>query len=828
MRQAILDCLQACVHPDDRLLVIHSSLPHLKPPAQVGKWDFLWALRQLLAGGHSIAIPAFTFSFCRGKPFDLKASPSETGLLGDWALDLPEFRRTRHPIYSYAVAGPLADQVLACRNSTTFGADSQLALFEALDARILMMGCDWSYCTQFHRYEEEAAVPYRYFKTFGAQADFGEGMAEAKATMLVRTLDVPCRNDFEPVIRLMHQARAVVSRPLWGGVVESAACSAVAAACRQVLADPWGMVEQGHRSAWLLERKQMAAGQAPVRLALMGSANLQLVADQTGRILGEALPDRRLELFQPAFGQAIRQMLDAGSDLYRAPPDMAVFLDRLEDLLGVMDLDGVDWTQAEARFEQYMEALSAYRGRVGGWMMVSLFPLSGSGLTGAAGTSAEGGVRDRLEAMNRRLLSLTRSLPQIVVFDPAGLGGDSMAAMTDDRLWLMGRFPYSDPFSAKVAHRIARFSIAALGRSVRLLAIDLDNTLWGGVLGEDGMDGLQLGGDFPGNAFGQFQRQLKVLADHGVALAVLSKNDEAQALDVIDRHPGMVLRRADLAAHAIDWREKPENLKAICQDLQLGVDHVLFIDDNPVERAKMARELPGVKILDLPQDPAGYAEALRNCLWLDFLSVTDEDRKRTAAYQAQGRVRAARSAAGDLESFYASLESRLTLAPVTAGTMVRTVQLLSKTNQFNATTRRHAQADLQSFLAAGHSVLTIGLQDRFSAPEIVGVLIVRWNEPRPGVAMIDSYLLSCRVLGRGFEPMLPRWLAGEAKRRGCTLLLGEIVDTERNTPVRAVYAEAGFQPGDRPGQWVLDLSGQLPTLPSWLTVTFADAPGEYA
>lgn len=817
-RDEMLLALRAVIGPNGKLIVIHSSLLHLRPPSGAGKWDFLYALEVLRGEGRTIAVPAFTFGFCRGDAYSANDSKSETGQLADWAAGLSEFQRTPHPIYSYVVGGPLAGELLAAKNSTTFGDDSMLAVFERLNALTVMLGCGWEYCTQCHRYEEEAKVPYRYFKTFRGRADFGTGAQDVEAQMFVRDLALDPRNDFSPVVARLRSDRAVRTASLWHGTVEAAACTDIGRAARALLQeDPWALVQDGRITSHRFAAQERAAKQPPFKVALLGSANLELVKNALSEALAKAMPDRRTQVFTPPYGQVAQEILAPSSELRSFRANVTVFADRPEDLVGAPMLAMAEPQMLERGVDQYLAMIKAYRKDFGGWIVVNRFaeiPTTQSALGPAGGAPGE-----IVAAFNRRLEDEIGKLPETYLFDLASAAADFASGQAfDHRLWHIGRFPFSDGFSRYLAGRYAGLAVACSGRAARVLVVDLDNTMWGGVVGEDGIAGLKLGGDYPGNAYMNFQKVLKGLSDRGIAIALSSKNDADLAWAAIRTLPAMQIRQDDIVANRINWEPKWRNISEICEELNLGLDHVLFIDDNPVEREAVRRNLPEVKVLDLPDDPALYAHALLQSPWVQCLAVTPEDLKRVRSYQARAALEAEKAAAADLSTFYASLNMRLYLMPVDEGNIARTVQLINKTNQFNARTALYDQKQLQDFVAQGHLVVVIGAEDRFSVFENIGVLMVKWDHPKPRMAMVENYLLSCRVIGRGLETGVLAWLMEKARARGMTTVAGEIIETERNTPVRSIFRDAGFTPGPGKGEWRISLGSNRGGVQDWITV----------
>ncbi|HUY90555.1 MAG TPA: HAD-IIIC family phosphatase [Pirellulales bacterium] len=800
-------------------LVIHSSLAGLRLSLETLKWDLLWALSLLARQGRTIALPTFTFDFCRNGRYHHRASPGEAGQLGQWALDLAEARRTPHPIYSFAVLGPGAEELCAAKNSTTFGDDSTFALFEARDARLVMLGCEWQSCTQVHRYEELRQVPYRFYKEFRGTADFGAGEHEAMATMFVRQLRAEAENDFTRLFERLRSADRIRSIPLGAGRVESIGCRELAEACSDLLAgDELALVREPEVVKRRLQK--LSRGGEPLRIALLGQANLELIRSAVLEGGDEFSPLRPVKVYCPPFGRLYQEILSSDSLLRRFTADASIFVNRLEDVFQVESLDELaERDDLDAIFDQYVAAIRTYASAASGRVFVQNFAAVRPTAAGAFDASDPEGIAAQVAHYNAQLREALADRPEIFVFDLAQAAlAAGAGAVYDPRLWHLGRFAYSAPFSRFLARRYWGLVLAATGQTVRLIALDLDGTLWGGVLGEDGLAGLKLGGDYPGSAYRSFQKCLRRLARRGVALALCSKNDEPHALAAIRELPEMALAEGDFAARRIDWRPKWQNLAEIAAELALGLEHVLFVDDNPAERELVRRRLPAVKVLELPEDPALFVSTLLESPYLECLSPTAEDRRRAESYRARGELQGRREAFERPEDFYAWLESRLKLAPLHPGNACRAEQLVQKTNQFNATSRRYSRRELEQLQAAGAGVYVIGLADRFSPHENVGVLVVRWDAGENAAAEIDTLLLSCRVLGRGLETGVLAWLCREAARRSVREIVGLITPTERNAPIRSLYRDHGFEPAGAEGRWRLDLGCSAVPLPPWLEI----------
>jgi FkbH-like protein len=366
---------------------------------------------------------------------------------------------------------------------------------------------------------------------------------------------------------------------------------------------------------------------------------------------------------------------------------------------------------------------------------------------------------------------------------------------------------------------LARVLAAARGLSKKCLVLDLDNTLWGGVVGDDGVDNIVIGrGNAAGEAFVAFQRYARALKDRGVILAVCSKNDLATAEVVFQRRPEMVLKRDDIAAFICSWDDKAKGLAQIASALNLGLDALVFFDDDPAERALIRQRLPSVAVPEVPKDPALYARCLADAGYFEATAFTAEDRARAAQYLANARRDEERAAAGgDLDRYLGSLQMEMTVGRFEDAALPRVIQLIHKTNQVNLTARRYTEAAVREVRADPRSIcLHFRLKDAFGDNGIISLVIAR----RPGdgevTFEIDTWLMSCRVIGRGVEAAVLHALAEIARRMGGAELVGDYLPTAKNAVAREHYAKLGFQriaedhhgPGST--RWRLSLADHRP------------------
>lgn len=544
------------------------------------------------------------------------------------------------------------------------------------------------------------------------------------------------------------------------------------------------------RARELLRSGSRPSGARPVSLMLLGRATLDLLAPQ----LELALLVRGLapELALAPYGSVMQELLDADSATSRARPEFALIVQTPADV--------PEWPHALATPAEAGEiaervargllgAAEQLHRRCGSEVLIDNFHALPVRPLGNAGARIPGDPNNFLQRLNVVLGDLA---PEGVhVIDTAGLAArHGLSRWHDARLWFEAKHPVSPALVPEYVRSVAALIAGILGGSRKCVVLDLDDTLWGGVVGDVGVAGIELGEGSPrGEAFKAFQLYLRGLHERGVLLAVCSKNEPENARLPFEAHPETVLHLSDFAAFRASWDPKSDNLRALASDLDLGLSALVFVDDNPAEREQVRQALPEVAVIELPPDPAEYPQALEASRWLEVPGVTADDRARAGQYamRAEARVLVEKM---DLSEFLASLGMRAQLARIDEQSLARTTQLINKTNQFNLTTRRLTPGQVEA-LAADPRVLTrtVRLADRFGDHGLVSVLIAT----RSGEAFeIDDWLMSCRVLKRGVERMLLAELARAADAAGVTELRARFVPTGRNELVRGLLDELGF------------------------------------
>jgi FkbH-like protein len=403
------------------------------------------------------------------------------------------------------------------------------------------------------------------------------------------------------------------------------------------------------------------------------------------------------------------------------------------------------------------------------------------------------GVRHLLARMNLALAELMEVASNIYVMDADSWLRSAGSKAYAPKLELVTKTPFSPSVFAAASRDIRAAADSLDGRARKIIVLDLDNTLWGGVVGDDGIAGLRLGGhDWLGEAYVSFQRALLALTHRGVQLAIASKNDESLALDVIDRHPEMVLRREHFAGWRINWNDKARSIAELSDELRLGMQSFVFIDDNPVERARISGAFPEVLVPEWPKDPAEYAPMLEAMECFDVPQITNEDFQRTATQVAERTRRAslAGSSAESLGAWMTSLETGVQVEALSPVNLPRVTQLFNKTNQMNLTTRRLSAAEIEAWAAApGRRIWAFRVTDRFGDSGLTGVIAL---ELAGGIAHVTDLILSCRVMGRQVEQAMLHVASSYALSQDATELQVEYRRSERNGPCLKVLEESGL------------------------------------
>jgi len=344
--------------------------------------------------------------------------------------------------------------------------------------------------------------------------------------------------------------------------------------------------------------------------------------------------------------------------------------------------------------------------------------------------------------------------------------------------------------------------MASLGQVIKCVVVDLDNTLWGGVIGDDGLDGIEISAHGDGEAFYRMQQYLRALKQRGIVLAVCSKNEMANALLPFEEHPEMILRREDFAVFLANWNDKAVNIREIKGTLNIGFDSIVFLDDNPFERNLVRELIPGVVVPELPEDPADYVRAISELNLFETTSFSAEDAKRTELYQAEASRREQQAGFASVEEFLQSLDMRITVARFDPFHLPRISQLMQRSNQFNLTTRRLSEIECKALMENPACLpLYAKLADRLSDHGLISIVTVEAQPAtNPAALAIRDWLMSCRVLGRGVETFLMNQVVEHARKLGLPEVTAEYIPTTKNGMVKDFFQQFGFEKSQRTQQ----------------------------
>jgi FkbH-like protein len=563
----------------------------------------------------------------------------------------------------------------------------------------------------------------------------------------------------------------------------------------------------------------------PMTVAMVGTFTADGVVPLLRLSLLQAGIAAQIQTF--GFGQLVVQLSDPGSELARLQPDVTLcqlddrfFLPRDWDPAAMADLEAA----LDARASLVASAVGAFAGRSPGVVLLHTVPLSPVEHRKVIGYRAKAQLGRLWRGLNTRLLELAAEPGPVHTLDLEAVLVDCPARVRDERLAQFAGMAWSPVVESSYAREAAGFCRAAAGLSKKVLVLDLDNTLWGGVLGDDGPAGIQLGGAYPGNCYADLQRAAAALRRQGVLLALCSKNDPALVDEVLESHPEIVLRAEDLVARAVNWGRKDHNIRQIAESLNLGLDSIVFVDDSRFECELVRSELPEVEVVHLDGDPADHLPALLEAGHFDVLAATGTDGRRTEMYRTRADRQRFAASFASAEDYLGRLDLRVTVTPADDFTLPRLVQLSLRTNQFNLAGHRDAEARTRRMAQAPDClVLAFEVSDRFGREGIVGGVWIAKDAAR---WTIESLVMSCRVFSRGVEHAVLAHVVAAAAADCVPRLKAQFRPTDRNAAVRTFLEAAGFvRGGEAHGAIAYELAVDTTSspVPDWILLEAKDA-----
>ncbi len=545
-------------------------------------------------------------------------------------------------------------------------------------------------------------------------------------------------------------------------------------------------------------RIQKMGGKDVLRIAFMGNFTLDLLP--AGVTVRGATAGLQAKHYLGGFNQYYQEMLDSESGLRTFAADyivLALSLRLLEPDLHY-NYAGLDEKTREERKERALHHILDWvklsLENTSATLLIANFALPIHLAAGIGDKKLPGDETTFYHDLNKKLAEALLNEDRCFILDIDNLAANfGRKKVCDPKLFFMAKMEWSEPFMGEVSRTVWKFIQSIQGLGKKCLVLDLDNTLWGGVVGEDGVLGVKVGqGDPTAEAFLEFQHCIKGLKARGILLALCSKNNLADVEEIFSLRTEMPLKWSDFSAVAVNWEPKHENIRRIASELNIGTDSMVFLDDNPAECSLVRQMLPEVLTVLLPEDPAAYVDVLSELDGLERAAILADDLRKSEQYGLQKQRTVHRASVTDMDAYLRSLETEVTIRSAAKEDLARVHQLFNKTNQFNLTTKRYSLGEVESFFTSEKHVLgTVSAGDRFGDLGLIGVFLLEWRE---NGGVLDSLLMSCRAMGRGIESAMMNHVKSlMEKNPGMRQLEAVYLPTPKNQPVENFLEGQGFK-----------------------------------
>ena len=542
-----------------------------------------------------------------------------------------------------------------------------------------------------------------------------------------------------------------------------------------------------------------------IRIGILGSFTLNGL-EETMRVKCD---DKKTQCitYVSGYNQYNQEIFDEKSQLYKFSPDITFLIIDSRSILGELFFNPYSVSVGErkqfvqSKSEEIINLAKMLVKKSKSKLILSNFSVPSYSPIGINETREEFGLHDMIRDLNQNIKIGLKLEPEIYIYDlnsfVTKFGENNVF---DYKQYFYGDVRISLEYIPYLAEELMGYVKAVLGLNKKCIVLDLDNTLWGGIVGEDGFEGIKLGDDPVGRAYAEFQHNLLALNQRGILLAINSKNNLDDAMQIIKEHPNMILREDNFVCTRINWNDKVVNMKEISDELNIGLDSMVFFDDDPINREYVKSNLPEIQTVDI-SDPSNYSKILKAMNDFHMLKITDEDTTRNKMYLEQRKRTELKTQVGDLQDFLKQLSISVKIKNADNFTIPRISQLTLKTNQFNLTTRRYQEEDIRKFSRdKGKIVECAQVQDKFGDNGITGVYVI--NKDNKQEWTIDTFLLSCRVIGRGVEDGMLYQIIEKARKEGVSKIRGEYIKTKKNKPAENFFPTFGFK---KEGNfWVFD------------------------
>ncbi|QIY91428.1 HAD-IIIC family phosphatase [Chryseobacterium gallinarum] len=540
-----------------------------------------------------------------------------------------------------------------------------------------------------------------------------------------------------------------------------------------------------------------------VKVALLGDTATQFLnIALKGTAINEGI---NFEIFEADFGQVSRQILDPSSEYYEFDADYTIIFESSHKLLGqYYKFSGSQNAFAENKVNYIAELYRTIQSRTKSRVIYCNFPGINNQIFGNFSTKVESSFIFQQNKLNYLLSAeLAIKNDNFFIADLLSIqnkwGRDFMFS---PNIYINTEMVLSLDALPVVAHHMVSIISSLEGKFKKCLILDLDNTTWGGIIGDDGLEKIQIGSLGIGKAFTEFQHWVKALQKRGVIIAVCSKNDEDKAKEPFEKHPDMVLKLDDIAVFVANWENKADNIRKIQQILNIGFDSMVFLDDNPFERNIVRENLPEVCVPELPEDPAEYLEYLYSLNLFETASFSENDTERTKQYQVEAQRVIALESFTNVEDFLKSMNMVSDVQAFNSFSKPRVSQLTQRSNQFNLRTIRYTEQDIENLMSSDdHHTISFTLEDKYGDNGLICVIVL--EKKNEETLFIDTWLMSCRVLKRGMEDFTLNTIVDIAQKNGYKYIVGEYLPTAKNQMVKDHYKKLGFT--EQEGRWILNV-----------------------
>ena len=520
----------------------------------------------------------------------------------------------------------------------------------------------------------------------------------------------------------------------------------------------------------------------------------------------------RYQSYISGYNQYNQQILDPESDLYNFSPDITFLILDTRNFFGDSFYFSYNMSETERKslfeekFSQLKNLIENFQTNSNSKLIVANFNIPHYSPNGIIETKSEFGFHEMIEEINKKLREISKNSNSIYIYNFNNfISKFGEKNVFDYRQFHLGDIQITYNLIPFLADELMGYIKPIHGKNKKCIVLDLDNTLWGGVVGEDGFDGIELGHTANGKAFVEFQKELLSLWHQGIILAINSKNNFDDAMKVIREHPDMILKENNFASMQINWNDKAENMKAISNELNIGLSSMVFFDDDKINQARIKQEFPEILTVDVPDDSSQFSPLLKNMNDFNVLQRTKEDQNRGKMYAQQRERKTLENSISDLDEFLKQLKIKVKIKKSDQFLIPRISQLTLKTNQFNLTTKRYQEEDIKEFSNdPNFEVGCAQVLDKFGDNGITGVYILKKNE---NFWIIDTFLLSCRIMGRGVENAILAEILKSAKQNGINEIKAKFIPTEKNKPAENFLSEFGFEKQD--DYWIYKLNNDI-------------------